>query len=74
VSKKQKCILESIDHNKKIQLTVGSAVRFQRSFFYQKFSALLGFIEHLPTASDFGVTILNTDKSLLIQMLSNSIE
>ena len=55
--------------NKKIQLTVGSAVqqknpadRWQRSsfltvIFISKFSALSEFIVYLPTASDFGVML-----------------
>jgi hypothetical protein len=42
-------------HNKKIQLTVGSAVFFHRSFLYQNSVLLPEFIEHLPTASDLGV-------------------
>ncbi len=41
-------------HNKSFQSTAGSAVRFQKSFFYQS-SATAEFISHLSADTKFGV-------------------
>lgn len=41
-------------YNKEFQSTAGSAVRFQKSFFYQS-SATAEFISHLSADTKFGV-------------------
>jgi len=44
-------------HNKKFQLTAGSAV-FSRGYFISKLSVFAEFIVHLPAATEFGVRLL----------------